>query len=263
MLKEYARLFYGMGQLIGGQISTAELIPRPEANLPNSTKESMLRSLGHIRTICSDVDVPVSLKSIQWAEKELTNAKAVTVRQLGEIYRELGRTIEHELSSRLFIYLPPNRAIYYEQNNDGEVAKYRLLTPKARKKFSRSIEDAEEAAKCIALGRYTAAVFHLMRVMERAVQRLGKKLGVSIPVEEKDWGLISAHINGALKRMPNTTPQEKRIHSRYAKAAVYLDNVRESWRNPTMHPKETYTEEEAENAFRFVKQYMEYLAGIL
>jgi HEPN domain-containing protein len=42
-----------------------------------------------------------------------------------------------------------------------------------------------------------------------------------------------------------------------------LDNVREAWRNPTMHPKETYTEEEAENAFRFVKQYMEYLTAIL
>jgi len=30
-----------------------------------------------------------------------------------------------------------------------------------------------------------------------------------------------------------------------------------------MHPKETYTEEEAETAFWFVKQYMEYLATIL
>jgi HEPN domain-containing protein len=161
------------------------------------------------------------------------------------------------------LYIPPNRILYYEQNNESDASKYQLLSPKAKKKFAKSIEDAEEAAKCIALGRYTASVFHLMRVMERGVQRLGRKLKITIPVEEKDWGAISSHINGALKRLPNSTPPEKRIHSRYAKAAVYVDNVRESWRNPTMHPKETYTEEEAENAFRFVKQFMEYLAAIV
>jgi HEPN domain-containing protein len=102
-----------------------------------------------------------------------------------------------------------------------------------------------------------------MRVMERGVQRLGKKLKVSIPVEEKDWGAISRAINGALKQLPNSTVQERKIHTRYAKAAVYLDNVRESWRNPTMHPKETYTEEEAEDCLRFVKQYMQHLVKIL
>lgn len=262
MLKSYANMFYRMGLLIGGQTSAVNLASKPDAVLPDSTKEVMLSSLRHMRAICANVDLPVSLKGIEWAEKQVTDKSITTLRQMGAAFQELGRRVQDELSSIKFLYIPTNRVLYYEHDNESD-AGYQLLSPKAKRKFSKSIEDAEEAAKCIALSRYTASVFHLMRVMERGVQRLGKKMGVSIPVEEKDWGLISNHINGALKKLPNSTPKEKRIHAQYAKAAVYLDNVRESWRNPTMHPKETYTEEEAENAFRFVKQYMEYLATIL
>jgi hypothetical protein len=39
-------------------------------------------------------------------------------------------------------------------------------------------EDADEAGKCFAVGRYTACVFHLMRIMERCVQKMGRDLGV-------------------------------------------------------------------------------------
>ncbi len=261
MLKAYAHMFYSMGDLVGGQQATVALMRQPDVVLPASTKEGMLSTLKHMRAICADVDAPMSLKGIQWAEKEMA-VEGVTLRRLGDVYQELGRRIQDELSSAKFLYLPPSRAVYYEQKDESDT-KYQLLTPEGKKKFAQSIEDAEEAAKCIAVGRYTAAVFHLMRVMERGVQRLGKKLKVSIPVEEKDWGFISKHITGALNHLPNSTPQEKRVHTRYAKAAVYLDNVREAWRNPTMHPKETYTDEEAENVFRFVKQYMEYLVKIL
>ena len=263
MLKAYAHLFYLMGSLVGGQVSATNLIRNRDAVLPDRTKEIILSSLGKMRTICANVDAPVSLKGIDRVEKELAEQTNVTCRQMGEAYRELGRRIQDELSSIKFLYIPPSRVAYYEQKTESDAAQYQLLSPKGKKKFANSIEDSEEAAKCIALGRYTASVFHLMRVMERGVRRLGRKLKITIPVEEKDWGAISSHINGALKRLPNSTPSEKRIHSRYAKAAVYLDNVREAWRNPTMHPKETYTEEEAENAFRFVKQYMEYLAAIV
>lgn len=262
VLKAYGHLFYLISSILTGMPSSISMVQNPNIPIPDEIKERRLKNLSKVREACFDVDLPVSFKSIEWAEKELA-ADNVTYKKLAEVYEELGRCISHELSSIQFFHVPPSRAVYYQQKKESEAAKYQLLTAKGKKKFPKSIEDAEEAAKCIALSRYTASVFHLMRVMERGVQRLGKKLAVSIPVEEKDWGVISNHINGALRKLPNSTPKEKRIHAQYAKAAVYLDNVRESWRNPTMHPKETYTEEEAENAFRFVKQYMEYLAKIL
>lgn len=250
--------------MLGTFGSGVELIKNPDVPFAPEKKDTLLNSLKSTHDVCSEVNLPVSALGIEWAQKQV-EAEGVTVRRVGEVFRELTRRIQDELSSLRFLYVPPDRALYYQQTikADATKTKHSLLSDKAKKKFPQSIEDAEEAANCIALGRYTASVFHMMRIMERGVQRLGKKLRVAIPVKEKDWGQISNHINGALKQLPNSTPQEKRIHARYAKAAVYLDNVRESWRNPTMHPKETYTEEEAENAFRFVKQYIDYLANIL
>jgi HEPN domain-containing protein len=264
MLKAYAHLFYLVGDMLGSFGHMVEVIRNSNVPFAAEPKVNLLASLNNMLTICSEVNLPVSVKGIERARKQV-EAEDVTVRQVGEVLRELNRRIQDELESLRFLYVPPDRALYYQQRikADDTKRKYRLLSGTAKKKFAHSIEDAEEAANCIALGRYTASVFHMMRIMERGVQRLGKKLKITIPVEEKAWGQISNHINGALKKLPNSTPQEKRIHARYAKAAVYLDNVREAWRNPTMHPKETYTEEEAENVFRFVKQYMDHLAPTL
>jgi len=264
MLKAYAELFYLIGDMLGSFGHGTEMLSKPNRELSAKARELILSNLQAALTICAEVNLPVTVKGLQWASKQL-EPETVTYGKAGEVYRELGRLIQYELSSIRFLYVPPDRALYYQKRikADGDKTKHSLLSDKAKKKFAQSIEDAEEAANCIALGRYTAAVFHMMRIMERGVQRLGKKLQLTISVEEKDWGLISNHINGALKKLPNSTPQEKRVHARYSKAAVYLDNVREAWRNPTMHPKETYTEEEAENVFRFVKQYMDYLTAIL
>jgi hypothetical protein len=43
--------------------------------------------------------------------------------------------------------------------------------------FPSAIDDSIEAGKCIALERYTAAVFHLMRVLEAGLKALAKALG--------------------------------------------------------------------------------------
>jgi hypothetical protein len=153
------------------------------------------------------------------------------------------------------MHVPPRRMSYYE---DGP-----LFGGLVAAKFPNAVFDIQEAGKCVALCRYTASVFHLMRVMEYGVQRLGKLLNVPIQVEEKDWGTIGSHINGAIKRLPNSTPPERAVYKSYATVAAYLDNVRVAWRNPTMHPKDDYGEEEALRVFSFVKQFMEYLAELV
>jgi len=229
--------------------------------MADEAKTSTQTVLDLVKTACENVQISDAvLKGIKWAKEQIAK-DGVTYEEYGRVMEELDRRIKDELSTIRLFHVQSNAVQYYP----AESSEYKkpLLSPQAKKKFAKSIEDADEAGKCFALGRYTACVFHLMRVMERGVQRLGKKLRVPIPVEEKDWGVISSSINGALKRLPNSTVSEKRIHARYAKAAVYLDNVREAWRNPTMHPKETYTEEEAEDCFRFVKQYTEHLVKIL
>jgi HEPN domain-containing protein len=265
ILKKYGQAFFRIGELLS-TLSTLENLNLPalfesfhidtkdlRRPLDEEGAQFLYDNLKIMLTYCEAAELTSSAQGIKRI-LELPDGLR-TPSGLQALMVELSNRLRDELENRRFLYIPDRNVERYESNS--------LFGDKVAKKFAKSTADIQEAGKCFAAGRYTACVFHLMRVMERGVQRLGKKLKVTIPVEEKDWGKISTHINGALNRLPNSTVQEKRVHTRYTKAAVYLDNVREAWRNPTMHPKETYTEEEADDCFRFVKQYMEYLAKIL
>jgi hypothetical protein len=70
-------------------------------------------------------------------------------------------------------------------------------------KFPVMSEDISEAAKCIALSRYTAAVFHLSRAMEAAVVRLGEALSVTVLDKnnvELEWGKIISNLSSPIEK---------------------------------------------------------------
>ena len=109
---------------------------------------------------------------------------------------------------------------------------------------------------------YTAAVFHLMRVMERGVQRLGGKLGIKV-AGEKNWQNILDEVNKQIKSLPEGTRKLKAIKSQLAAASAHLYNVKLAWRNPVMHPKASYSPEEAVDIYSHVKTFMAHLASIV
>jgi hypothetical protein len=135
--------------------------------------------------------------------------------------------------------------------------------PVVTRKFPKAIEDISEAAKCLALQRTTASVFHLMRVMELGVQRLGGKLKVTISIKDETWHQIMLHVNGKIEKLPSKTPREKERKSALAGAAAHLQSVRLAWRNEVMHPKQTYTRQEAYDIFYATRVFMSYLAELV
>ena len=106
-------------------------------------------------------------------------------------------SLKHEMSTRMFMYLPPDRAKYY--------AREASFGEQVSSKFQTSSFDIKEAGSCYATGRSTACVFHLMRVMELWVQVFGDKLGVKL-VAEKNWQNILDEINKAIKALPPNSP---------------------------------------------------------
>jgi hypothetical protein len=66
-----------------------------------------------------------------------------------------------------------------------------------------SIYEITEAGKCLALGRYTAAVFHLMRVLEKGLKALAVSLNVqfSIPFDYLNWQNIIEQIEAEIKKL--------------------------------------------------------------
>ncbi len=123
--------------------------------------------------------------------------------------------------------------------------------------FPKASEEITEAALCLAFSRPTAAVFHLMRAMELSVQRLAEALGKSNP-NEKVWGVILSDINAAIEAMPKGPARDA-----WSASHTHLYHVKQAWRNDTMHPKTTYTEEQAQNVFDAVRSFMAHLATLV
>ena len=60
-------------------------------------------------------------------------------------------------------------------------------------KFSSGgVFELDESAKCLALGRATAGVFHLMRLMEIAVRSIARCLDIPDPIQpaQRNWGVV-------------------------------------------------------------------------
>lgn len=155
--------------------------------------------------------------------------------------------LKDEMYGRKVFALSPAEEDYY-------VGGVKLFGDAVVDAFPDAVEDIAEAGKCFACGRYTASVFHLMRVMERAVHMLGKKLAVTVTDKnnkELVWGLIASNIGESIKKMPKGQNKDEwsQVHS-------LLVSVKDAWRNNTMHPKGTYTEDEAKVVFDAVRGFM-------
>ena len=74
-------------------------------------------------------------------------------------------------------------------------------------KFSSSGFELEEASKCMALGRSTAAVFHLMEPMEIGLNATAKCLRIPPPTGggDRNWGRILQKIKTEMKSKARTS----------------------------------------------------------
>jgi hypothetical protein len=229
-------------------ISTNEPITRPLG--PDAVL--LTDALNQVEQVCKTLELPVTLDYVPIVRRDLQQAKTY-----GDVQNSIGQLRERmhsELKARLFLFVPPIEASYYSLTEP--------FGPEVAKKFSAASADIENAGNCIAVGLSTPAVFCLMRVMERGVQRLGKKLGVSV-VGEKNWQTILNQLDKAVKLLPSKTPAEKRRTQNFAAASAHLYHVKLAWRNPVMHPKESYSPEQAVEIYGLVKTFMGHLTSIL
>jgi hypothetical protein len=216
--------------------------------LPGSgTGSKVSRELEMIETHCRAVGLTVSVK----AAHSLCEMRqdGTTVGDFVDALDHLQSTIMWEMEDKVFMYIPPDRAAFYNAKE--------LFSGDVNRKFSGIQFDMVEAGNCYAAGRGTAAVFHLMRIMEVGVQELGRKLGVSL-VDEKNWQNILDEVNKAVRALPKTAAT---IEMSQASANLYA--VKVAWRNEVMHPNDTYTLEEADNLIRQVRIFMQQLANIV
>jgi hypothetical protein len=167
----------------------------------------------------------------------------------------------NELKDRIVGELE-DRAVYFIEDSTAEFMQMgpEPFGPKVAAQFPMASEDIEEAAFCLGLSRNTAAVFHLMRVMETAVKALGEKLKCTVVDKDNkdlEWGKILANIRTKVEEMPKGDKRDE-----WSEVVTLLYHVKQAWRNTTMHPKQTYTGSEAAKAFNAVQAFTQRLSEL-
>lgn len=172
--------------------------------------------------------------------------------------RNITNLVGDELSTKLVLTMPNDKAKYFQPPLP-------VFPKEVVDKFPSGVEDMFEAGNCFALGRNTACVFHLMRIMEIAVQKFGDKLGVSLVTamgKDKVWHNLLEEADKEIRRRGALAPPDP-LSSDFARISSNLYSVKLAWRNPVMHPKATYTENEAESVLYAVRSFLSELAKVL
>jgi hypothetical protein len=230
-----------------------QLKPILEANqhtagfLLNSDKERFGKNLRAIRKLCERLDMQVALSCVEEGLYDLKQ-EIVTLDTIGKIYNDLSETIRREMQSVNFFYMPFKQTQFYRKND--------LFGRKVAERFPSLDYDIREAGNCYAMGRSTACVFHLMRIMEVGTQAFGNLLGVKF-TDGKNWQNILDESNKAIKSLPKS-PETVSL----SQIAAHLYNVKNAWRNQVMHPHDRYDSDEAEDLISHVKAFMKTLAKI-
>jgi hypothetical protein len=165
------------------------------------------------------------------------------------------RDISSELSGRVALAISSAKSHFFKDEAAFGVA--------VQNQFPAATFEISEASKCFAVARYTASVFHLMRVMEIGIKAVSRCLHIPDPTKpaERNWGVILTEIKKAIEtHWSKMGDRQSGDGAFFESVYASLDAVKNPWRNATMHVERVYTDEEAEHIFNAVKGFMQKLA---
>jgi len=130
-------------------------------------------------------------------------------------------------------------------------------------RFPSSATDIAEAGKCLAASRYTACVFHLMRILEVGLRSLGKSLNDPRldPKTNPSWDRILSKCDDEQRKpLRDRSAEWKSDEKFFSTATATLRAVKDAWRNPTMHVERRYDEDEAREVYAAARGFMRHIA---
>lgn len=219
------------------KVQAASTLPEKMAGLAESIR--------NIRRASRDKDHPATTQSADAKPEPIKPLWLVVQIQI------LRKRIDDELNNREFFVLEAGRARYFSDA--------RPFGEEVFNAFPSATIDIEEAAKCLALDRYTACVFHLMRAVECALKATAKALSIDYA---PNWDAYIKKINERVDADYKSKSGEwKASESFFRDVAVHLVSVKNAWRNPTIHVERDYTFEQARDVFQSVRIFMAHLSS--
>lgn len=222
-------------------------------------RRTRLRSaLAVIRSDCDALGLSSSLAQIDRMSNRLFLLADFPLSQARGLLVDLSRRFEDDLRTCLCFIVPRDLAKYWDERQP--------FGSEVIARFPSATIDIEEAGKCLACRRSTAAVFHLMRVMEVGLRVLGASLKDSRldPKQNPSWdGILTRFSDEVGKRRKDRSPEWTADTTFFSGAAARLMAVKDAWRNPTMHVEIHYNDEQAVDVWNHVGAFMRHLASKL
>lgn len=217
----------------------------------SDTRKRVRNTLQDIGRICANSDLKTSLgPEIRRFRKAL---KMEPFRDIARRCNHLRERILDELKNEYFFHILQEDSDYYDQRAPFGDA--------VATKFEAATNEIERAAKCLALQQPTACVFHLMRGMETAVQRLARKLKMKI-TPQTTWRQLTGSMKTKIEKMSQKTEKLKERRHDWEAASANLHHLGSVVRNKTMHPDRVYTQAEARHIFITVGVSMDALCDL-
>lgn len=193
----------------------------------------------------------MTTKAVERLNAELSR-DSINPRIVKDTIADIRRRMDDELANAVFFTLTKNKdKIAPEQPLFGNIVAL---------SFPSTLFDIEEAGKCLALGRSTASVFHLMRVLEVALLSLAQELKVSVSTE--NWNTVLISIENEIRS--RRSKGQNAVWSQddetfFADAMTSFFAFKNAWRNHTMHKRVIYTEEKASDIYEAVRAFMKHI----
>jgi len=126
------------------------------------------------------------------------------------------------------------------------------------------------AGNCLAADLNTAAVFHLMRIVELGMRALAPQLKVKLSkhqISQATWSKLIAVMDDEIRQAqdPKNKPGHKALkpgQRRFYRGLILsINSFKDLWRNDVMHTRGNYTGVDAEGVFGHVKAFIAILAS--
>lgn len=227
-------------------------------DLDEKAKGKVLSYVPAIEAQFRNIGLAITAETVKELGEEVQSGSRRSFQWLHDQAKAIEGLAEKELKGKLFLYVPPERARFWPTMESpyafGQLVAERLPS---------STFEANSAGICLAATQSTAAVFHLMRVLEIGLAVLGAIFGVSLA--HTNWAPAIEQIESSIREMHKDPdwkikPDCKEQQEFYAQAASHFGILKDAWRNHTMHVRGKYTEDEAERIFDNVKAFMQKLA---
>jgi hypothetical protein len=255
MLDLNARFFMGAVTELRHMIAIIDMIDKKDSLIGQSDKDNLL--LPHARRMI-DALSSIGAKSALASAKRLIDSLEIPN---GPITYSRAQYVLGDIESRFADHLDDIKLFVLSEDESKLMhgADSLLASEGFSVAFPNASFELEEGAKCWALGRHTASVFHAMRVLEIGLNAFSKFLKIPDPVKvtDRSWGKILESIEAVLdERWPKNRRTASSVGAELETLYVTLDAVKNPWRNTTMHVEKTYAPHDAIHILRCTGVFM-------